>query len=53
MKKIKKLKLNELSKEELNERQMKVLKGGDICHSNCGTISPTLADSSGFWHRYF
>lgn len=53
MKRIKKLKLSELSKNELEKRQMKVLKGGDICHSNCGTISPPLADSSTFWHQYF
>ena len=53
MKQIKKLKLSELSKKELKERDMKVLKGGDICHSNCGTVSPTLASSSEFWHEYF
>jgi len=53
MKTIKKLKLSELSKQELNKRQLKSIKGGDICNSNCGTISPTLANSGSFWHAYF
>lgn len=53
MKKIKKLKLTELSKKELETRELKTIKGGDICNSNCGTISSSLADSGGFWHQYF
>lgn len=53
MKRVKKLKLSELSKKELNDRQLKELKGGDICNSNCGTVSPTLGSSGGFWHQYF
>jgi natural product precursor len=53
MKKIKKLKLSELSKRELEDRDMKALKGGNFCQSNCGTISPTLESSSGFWRQYF
>ena len=53
MKKIKKLRLSELSRKELDTRELKTIKGGDICNSNCGTISPSLADSGGFWHQYF
>ncbi len=33
MKKIKKLKLNQLSKDELGKREMNYIKGGDCC---CG-----------------
>ena len=60
MKKIKKLKLTVLSKNELDTRQMKTIKGGynDNCDDpgccmgdscNCGSISPLNADSSSFW----
>lgn len=53
MKKIKKIKLIELSKEELEEREMKILKGGDYCDDKCGTVSPSHASSSGWWKGHF
>lgn len=53
MKKIEKIKLNELSKKELDTRQMKVLKGGDYCSDKCGTKSPPSADATSWWRGYF
>ena len=53
MKQIKKLKLSELSKNELEKRQMNILKGGDYCSSKCGTLSPPSADASSYWKGYF
>ena len=53
MRKIEKLKLSNLSKRELENRELKKLKGGDICSVNCGTVTPTLADSNKQWHSYF
>lgn len=53
MKQIKKLKLSELSKKELEARQMKVLKGGDFCDDKCGTSSPPHGSASGWWKGYF
>lgn len=45
----KKLSLNELSKNELNKKQMKSLKGGDFCAAHCGTEKPVDSDVTGFW----
>ena len=45
----KKLSLNELSKNELNKRQMKSLKGGDFCNQHCGTKKPVDKDVTGTW----
>ncbi|NBH88249.1 TIGR04149 family rSAM-modified RiPP [Parabacteroides distasonis] len=53
MKQVKKLKLSELSKKELNERQLKELKGGDYCRDKCGTSSPTIGSAYGEWTAYF
>lgn len=53
MKKIKKLRLSELSKNELETRQMKVLKGGGYCEDKCGTISPSSGSASDWWKGYF
>lgn len=53
MKQIKKLKLSELSKNELEARQMKVLKGGDYCSDKCGTISPSSSSAGSWWKSYF
>lgn len=36
MKQIRKLKLGELSKQELEKRQMNVPKDGDYCHGTAG-----------------
>lgn len=53
MKKIKCIKLSELSKSELKEKQMKVLKGGNECRNKCGTISPVIGSAYGEWVTYF
>lgn len=56
MKKIKSLKLNELSKRELSERELKELKGlrgGIECRDKCGTSSPTIGSAYGEWVSYF
>lgn len=53
MKQLKKLKLSELSKKELEKRQMKTLKGGDYCEGKCGTISPNSGSSTDWWRGYF
>lgn len=53
MMKIEKLRLSNLSKRELENRELKQLKGGDICSVNCGTVTPTLADSNKAWNKYF
>ncbi len=39
MKKIGKLKLNQLSKDELDQRQMNGLKGGCECSTSCSATS--------------
>lgn len=53
MKQVKKLKLSELSKKELNERQLKELKGGDYCDDKCGTNSSVHGGTSSWWKGYF
>jgi natural product precursor len=57
MKTIKKLKLTTLSKNELENKRMKLLKGGydwyiscgDIT-CNCGTLDPTQISSTQAWY---
>lgn len=53
MKQLKKLKLSELSKKELEKRQMKTLKGGDYCSDKCGTQTPVSSDAGAQWKGYF
>lgn len=53
MKQLKKLKLTELSKAELEKRQMKVLKGGDDCSGKCGTSKPPSGSTTQGWHVYY
>ena len=53
MKKIKKLKLSELSKIELEAKQMKDLKGGNYCRDKCGTRTPAIGSAYGEWVSYF
>jgi|BioPla2DNA2_1021312.scaffolds.fasta_scaffold139630_2 natural product precursor len=36
MKQIERLKLNQLSKEELQKRELKQIKGGNLCKCCCG-----------------
>ncbi len=45
-----KLKLNQLSKNELEKRAMKVLKGGCGCQSACSKYSPSdsALESNGY-----
>ena len=60
MKKIEKFKLTTLSKNDLEARQMKELKGGGYCDDggggigircNCGTISPPDDSATDTWDR--
>lgn len=53
MKRVKMLKLSELSKKELNDRQLKELKGGDYCSDKCGTDDFIKADKENWWNGYF
>lgn len=53
MKQLKRLKLSELSKIELEKRQLKVLKGGDFCSDKCGTVTPPSADATKDWRGYW
>lgn len=53
MKRVKMLKLSELSKKELNDRQLKELKGGDYCGDKCGTSSSVSAEKAPWWRGYF
>lgn len=53
MKKINKLKLSDLSKKELDSRQMKTVKGGNYCRDKCGTSSPAIGSAYGEWVSYF
>ena len=53
MKTIKKIKLTTLSKNNLEERQMKELKGGGYCDDdlrcNCGSNNPCDCDGTKTW----
>ena len=49
----KKLSLNELSKNELNKKQMKSLKGGDFCAAHCGTETPVDSSVYEDWRAAF
>lgn len=53
MKHIKKIKLSELSKKELEARQMKVLKGGDYCSDKCGTGSSLSSVYSSWFNEFY
>ncbi|SFL21451.1 TIGR04149 family rSAM-modified RiPP [Proteiniphilum acetatigenes] len=59
MKTISKLKLNQLSKVELEKREMNALKGGTdadpTCNCNCsgsGTQSATIGANSNYGYQY-
>jgi len=51
------LRLTELSKKELSQRQMRNLKAGervrDWCTEKCGTKSPDIDFAGGQWYEYF
>lgn len=53
MKRIKKLKLSELSKKELSQKQMTAIKGGNYCRDKCGTSTPAIGSAYGEWVGYF
>lgn len=54
MKKIEKLRLTEVAKQELTKKQLKDIKGGDsYCVEKCGYISPDHNDEYNFWVSYF
>lgn len=54
MKKIKDLKLTNLAKKELEEKEMKALKGGDdFCGDKCGKVKPVKASAAAFWEGEF
>lgn len=48
MKKLSKIKLNQLSKEELERRQLNALMGGRSCdfYCTCGCLSSSAADGN-------
>lgn len=43
MKKIKKLTFSEMSKKQLDEKQLKTIKGGDYCRDKCGTSGSAMS----------
>ena len=53
MKRLKKIKLSEISNKELETRQLKELKGGDFCSDKCGTKTPPSAVATSWWRGYF
>lgn len=53
MKKIKRLTLIEMSKKELNSKQMKQVKGGDDCTDKCGTSSYVIGSVYANWMSHF
>ena len=53
MKKIERLRLSNLSKQKVENREMKQLKGGFGCNDKCGTITPSLAEALNLWFAYF
>lgn len=53
MKVIKKLKLSEFSKQEMENRQLKSLKGGDWCTDKCGTSTSSRSGTANAWYSYF
>lgn len=46
MKKLSKIKLNQFSKDELEQRRMNALKGGCGCRSGCGCSGPANGSGS-------
>lgn len=53
MKKIKKLTFTEMSKKQLDEKQLKALKGGDYCIDKCGTSGSTRSSVYPGWMAEF
>lgn len=54
MKKIEKLRLTEVAKQELTKKQLKDIKGGNpYCVEKCGYISPDHNDGYSDWVSYF
>jgi len=55
--KTKKLRLTELSKKELSQRQMSKIKAGDNgynwCTEKCGTLTQDRDYTGGLWYDYF
>lgn len=49
----KKLSLNELSKNELNNKQMKSLRGGEFCNKHCGTKKPVDESVTDDWRAAY
>ena len=46
MKTLGKIKLNQFSKDELNQRKLNALKGGCLCYSVCEELCPALPNGS-------
>lgn len=54
MKKIEKLRLTEVSKQELTKRQLKDIKGGNPnCTQKCGYKTPPYEPTANNWISYF
>ena len=53
MKKIKKLTFSEMSKKQLDEKQLKTIKGGDYCTDKCGTSSSVIGSVYPGWQSLF
>lgn len=54
MKKIEKLRLTEIAKQELTKKQLKDLKGGNPhCVQKCGYETPPYSTTADKWLAYF
>ena len=53
MKKIKKLTFSEMSKKQLDEKQLKTIIGGDYCTDKCGTSSSVIGSVYPGWQSLF
>lgn len=49
MKKLGKIKLNQLNQSELEKRKMGALKGGCACAGRCGCSCVYVGDNSAYW----
>lgn len=50
MKKLSKIKLNQLGRDDMNDREMNMLRGGNNCGCDCGTLeyATTWSKSSSY-----
>lgn len=53
MKTVKRIRLSQISMQELKDKQMKKIKGGNYCRDKCGSTTPAIGYAYGEWVSYF